>query len=1016
MSTSFPRQVLVVGYYDHCNLGDEQYKKTIPYLLNRVFYKNYAMPCITFIDCDQLASFPINDLSTTMVLLGGGDVLNAYFLDKIYTKFAGKRPMSLVALSVGIPYNDVYLSPESRTKLQLFDHIFLRTKQDVQALNCAMQPITNVHYLPDTSCFVLEYMSSMTTTMTTTTTPSFRTTFQHIQEWRKTRKIVGIMLCRHMYHPDSPYKEQYQEIVVELARMMEQLIHQNYCLVLVPFNTKPTPKGMSSCLNKENDVLMQRDVMKQIQRAYLPSVISIEFPVTTEQTMLLYKQFYLTIPMRFHATLFSVYARVPMIPIYTTKKIKNFLLDIHWPYEYVLDKNAKDLPTQFDMKRWMLVFHTLTRPAAYLAGKKRLLSAYHNFKRISIERTALIRICMENDAWNHVVDEYESNMCLFPLIYPENPTPLPRLSLILPHLAPMDVSSVSSSLSSSSSLTLFHTPSLSPLPSTLQKIYDKLQTLAQEHGLSDFRDIRDPPLQDVAVSVVSYYLTHHLESPYHHGLLSKMFAPTYDYRSEWMWIMKDQEEKEQTTLHIIQGSMESPPKNNTVPPPYGMRFNLMYIDQNDQSGVHRSGWKYVYDAIQPYHSDSSAHLLLDLYVDRTFHWKHDIYRQIDVIPYTRPWVGFIHHTFDTEFSEYNNTNLLKCPEFIQSLAYCRGLIVLSKTLQTQFLEMFQETCDLTHPVPVFALTHPTEMQVTTFQYSAFLNNPDKKLLHIGGWMRNIFSFYQLILDQSFSVVTQTASPPFLSSPSSNTLLASSSPIPSSPLSPSRWTKYFGCCAKSSSVPVQVPIVPVPVPVPVLQTITLRKVILKGKNMDNYFPQLQHLEKLGEMVEVTKRPNMVLGTLGTIIEDEEEKYCSSSNNHTRNNWWKHMMKYVHHVYENKVDVQEYLDNAAYDDLMTKNIVFLNLVDGSAVNTLIECVVRNTPILVNRHPAVVEVLGDEYPLYYETDENGNPMHIDLSSSPDQLYRAHVYLTHLDKTPFRIETFVQHLNKLFQEGLVL
>ena len=195
-------------------------------------------------------------------------------------------------------------------------------------------------------------------------------------------------------------------------------------------------------------------------------------------------------------------------------------------------------------------------------------------------------------------------------------------------------------------------------------------------------------------------------------------------------------------------------------------------------------------------------------------------------------------------------------------------------------------------------------------------------------------------------------------------------------------------------------------------------------MDNYFPQSQHLEKLGEMVQVTKRPNMVLGTLGTIVEEEEKdvRYCSS-NNHTRNNWWKHMMKYVHHVYKNKVDVLEYLDNAAYDDLMTKNLVFLNLVDGSAVNTLIECVVRNTPILVNRHPAVVEVLGNDYPLYYdkeneEEEENIYLRNIDtvLSSSPDRIYQAHLYLTRLDKTPFRIETFVQHLNKLFQEGLVL
>ena len=1000
---SYPKQVLVVGYYDHFNLGDEQYKLTIPYVLNRVFYKSMVLPRITFIDCDQLASFPV-DTSTTMVLLGGGDVLNTYFLDKFYTKFAENRPISLVAFSVGIPYNDVYLRPELRNKLDIFDHIFLRTKQDVLSLQQALSSkANNVHYLPDTSCFVLEHIAATTQFKQALTHP-FRATFQQIQVWGKTRKIIGVMLCRHMYHPDSPYKEQYQEMVIQLARMMEALIRQNYVMVLVPFNTKATPKGSSSALNKENDVLMQRDVMKQIQPIYQSSICTFEMGVTTEQTMLLYKQFYLTIPMRFHATLFSVYAGVPMIPIYTTKKIKNFLLDIGWSHEYVLEKNAKDLPVRFDAEQWLTLFDTLTYPATYLAGKKRLSAAYQEFKRVTLEHTALVRTCMEtqtivavtSEKWKHVVEEYEANMCLFPLNYPESPLPL----LLTPPPPPPPQSPPD----------FLPQEPVSPLPPMLQMIYDKLQKLAREHGgTKDFRNIRDKSWQEVAVSVVTYYLTHQLDSPYHHGLMSKMFAPTYDYRSEWTWIL-DQEHK-QTPLDVIESTRASP---NNMFPSYPMRFNLKYIDQNDQSGAHRSGWKYVYDAIEPYHSDASAHLLLDLYVDRTFHWKRDIYREIDIIPYTRPWVGFIHHTFDTEFSEYNNENLLKCPEFIQSLVHCRGLIVLTKTLQTQFLEHFQvslrDTCvSLSHPVPVFAMTHPTETNVPTFQYSAFLNNPDKKLLHVGGWLRNIFSFYQLNVDTSFSVLVPQ--PPItvpvkISFPAPAPIPAPLTELPPPPRL-SIWTKYFGCCfAKSEPLPLPLPL-PLQLPpqepyepfvepssniVPTTQVIRLRKVILKGKNMDNYFPQTHHFEKAGETTE----------------EKEEEGYCSSDN---RNNWWKHMMKYVHHVYTNNVDVMEYVDNVAYDELITQNLVFLNLVDGAAVNTLIECVVRNTPILVNRHPAVVEVLGDNYPLYYDENTDLSRMDEWLSASPDRIYQSHVYLSQLDKTPFHIDTFVQHLNKLFQ-----
>lgn len=59
----------------------------------------------------------------------------------------------------------------------------------------------------------------------------------------------------------------------------------------------------------------------------------------------------------------------------------------------------------------------------------------------------------------------------------------------------------------------------------------------------------------------------------------------------------------------------------------------------------------------------------------------------------------------------------------------------------------------------------------------------------------------------------------------------------------------------------------------------------------------------------------------------------------------------------------LNDDDYDDLLTRCVVFIRLFDASAVNTIIECIVRNTPVYVNRLPAVVEYLGEDYPLYHE-----------------------------------------------------
>ncbi len=67
----------------------------------------------------------------------------------------------------------------------------------------------------------------------------------------------------------------------------------------------------------------------------------------------------------------------------------------------------------------------------------------------------------------------------------------------------------------------------------------------------------------------------------------------------------------------------------------------------------------------------------------------------------------------------------------------------------------------------------------------------------------------------------------------------------------------------------------------------------------------------------------------------------------------------------------MSNDDYDKLLTQNIVFLNLREASACNTLIECVVRNTPIIINRIDAVEEVLGSKYPLFYDTLEELNEL---------------------------------------------
>ena len=60
-------------------------------------------------------------------------------------------------------------------------------------------------------------------------------------------------------------------------------------------------------------------------------------------------------------------------------------------------------------------------------------------------------------------------------------------------------------------------------------------------------------------------------------------------------------------------------------------------------------------------------------------------------------------------------------------------------------------------------------------------------------------------------------------------------------------------------------------------------------------------------------------------------------------------------------------------------------SSANNGIIECMARATPIFINRIPAVVEYLGEGYPLYIDSQFDLEAKIKDL----DLIKRAHLYL---------------------------
>lgn len=100
----------------------------------------------------------------------------------------------------------------------------------------------------------------------------------------------------------------------------------------------------------------------------------------------------------------------------------------------------------------------------------------------------------------------------------------------------------------------------------------------------------------------------------------------------------------------------------------------------------------------------------------------------------------------------------------------------------------------------------------------------------------------------------------------------------------------------------------------------------------------------------------------------------------------------------IQILGYQSHANYDRLLNQNIVFQSYCDVCASNTILECIGKNTPIILNRLPASQEYLGSEYPLFYESMEEAEGM----ISDKNRQWDAHLYLKNMDKSKFSLKSF--------------
>ena len=438
------------------------------------------------------------------------------------------------------------------------------------------------------------------------------------------------------------------------------------------------------------------------------------------------------------------------------------------------------------------------------------------------------------------------------------------------------------------------------------------------------------------------------------------FAITRTERAEFTWGLVENLSKGQSLTEAVKWIV-----NNNIPAKpflkstvdFGQRkYNFEYFDQDLLAGMHRSGWQYVVDHMKMYHNPNG--IIFDSYLDKTFGWNKDFFLQIGLLPFRKPWSGVFHHLPNVEYDKNNLEYIITSDVFRKSLKYCQGLFVLSRYL-ADFIRA------RVPGVTVTVAYHPTQSTDNVWSIDKFNGNEDKKVVQIGAWMRDTYGIFAL-------------------------------PQPKN----------------------------------------LRKCALQGKKMENYYPNDSFLTDFQSFLNTYFSKHRAFGyrdssaSLVTMtdslslrmsleeyrhdhIEDEHSSHhhseSSSSSSQCPCRICRHEInKFVVGLYDNvkkdyeSVEIISTLNNEKYDDLLAENIVFLKLVDASACNTLIECIVRNTPIVINRLPAVEEYLGKDYPLYYTTLTEA----YELLNDTNLIYSAHQYLVNMDKEFLDISSFLSRL----------
>lgn len=302
------KKILHIGYFNEYNCGDDAFVKAFKYLHYK-YYPNYRLSFRTWLNENE---------KYDMITLGGGDVLNEYFIKTLEKN----KTLEVNAVSVGVPYQSYF------DKLDRFKSLCIRNSRDLEILQ-KYYPEKQIVYFPDLAFLLKRFIK--------------------LQDYNfdKTRFKIGLCLTRTFFHPK--YVSEYISFVKTIVKLINNLLEKGYQIYLIPF-------GINKTKFKENDIIL----IKHLKSFFVNdndviNVTTLDFYdrenyVTITYNLLNNVDF--CICSRFHAHIFNTSLGKPFVSYTSSRKCKEYMKEMGLSDLLIeIRTNEIDLPCEYDYNK-----------------------------------------------------------------------------------------------------------------------------------------------------------------------------------------------------------------------------------------------------------------------------------------------------------------------------------------------------------------------------------------------------------------------------------------------------------------------------------------------------------------------------------------------------------------------------------------------------------------------------------------------------------------------------------------